>query len=50
MFTSFDKDKSMGANQNLPILFLVFLVTFLLKLKSQVDNTFLIKMITFCYF
>lgn len=46
-FISYDKDKSTGAYQNLLILFPIFLVTFLRK--SQMDNNFLIKMITFCY-
>lgn len=46
-FTYFEKDKSMGANQNLLIVFPVFLVIFLFELKSHADNDFMMKMIIF---
>lgn len=48
-FTYFEKDKSMGANQNLLILLPVFLVIFLLEFKSHADSDFTMKMVIFCY-
>lgn len=46
-FTYFEKDKSMGANQKLLILFPVFWVAFLFEFKSHVDNNVMIKMVIF---